>query len=92
MVYQIIYMKIKNIILNINVIQKGSSGSPILNINNNKIIGIHKEGTKQYNKGTFLNYPIKEFIKLNTNNNEILLKEFNNKYHTDIKDTKINKL
>ena len=70
----------------------GSSGSPILNINNNKIIGIHKEGTKQYNKGTFLNYPIKEFIKLNTNNNEILLKEFNNKYHTDIKDTKINTL
>jgi hypothetical protein len=71
----------------------GSSGSPILNINNNKIIGIHKEGTKQYNKGTFLNYPIKEFIQLNTNNNnEILLKEFNNKYHTNIKDTKINGL
>ena len=39
----------------------GSSGSPILNLNN-KVIGIHKEGTKQYNKGTFLNYPIKEFI------------------------------
>ena len=72
----------------------GSSGSPILNINNNKIIGIHKKGTKQYNKGTFLNYPIKEFIKLytNNNNNEILLEEFNNKYHTNIKDTKINKL
>ena len=71
----------------------GSSGSPILNINNNKIIGIHKEGTKQYNKGTFLNYPIKEFIKLYTNNNnEILLEEFNNKYHTDIKNTKINEL
>ena len=34
----------------------GSSGSPILNINN-KIIGIHKEGNdkKQYNKATFLN-------------------------------------
>ena len=31
----------------------GSSGSPILNINN-KIIGIHKEGTNQYNVGTFL--------------------------------------
>ena len=51
----------------------GSSGSPILNRNNNKIIGIHKEGTKQYNKGTFLNYPIKAFIELN-NNNEILCK------------------
>ena len=44
----------------------GSSGSPILNINNNKIIGIHKEGNmNRFNKGTFLNYPIKEFIKQN---------------------------
>ena len=41
----------------------GTSGSPTLNMNN-KVIGIHKEGNskKQYNKGTFLNYPIKEFI------------------------------
>ena len=72
----------------------GSSGSPILNINN-KIIGIHKEGNnnKQYNKGTFLNYPIKEFIQLNTiNNNDILLQKFNKKYHLNIKDTKINEL
>ena len=71
----------------------GSSGSPILNINN-KIIGIHKEGNnnKQYNKGTFLNYPIKAFIELNNNNNEILLQEFNNKYHLNIQDTKINQL
>ena len=53
----------------------GSSGSPILNINN-KLIGIHKEGNnnKQYNKGTFLNYPIKEFIELNNSYNEIPLK------------------
>ena len=66
----------------------GSSGSPILNINN-KIIGIHN----QYNKGTFLNYPIKEFIKLNTkNNNEILLHEFNNKYRLNITDNKIKEL
>ena len=42
--------------------RNGSSGSPILNLNN-KIIGIHKEGDKNYNKGTFLNYPIKEFIQ-----------------------------
>ena len=39
----------------------GSSGSPILNINN-KVIGIHKEGyNNKYNKGLFLNYPIKKF-------------------------------
>ena len=44
----------------------GSSSSPILNMNNNKIIGIHKEGHKNnYNRGTFLNYPIKLFIEQN---------------------------
>jgi len=69
----------------------GSSGSPILNLNN-KLIGIHKEGNnnkRKYNLGAFLNYPIKEFIKLN-NNNEILLKENNNIYNKNIQETKIN--
>ena len=43
---------------------RGSSGSPILNINNNKVIGIHKKPKEnKYNKGTFLNFPIKEFIQ-----------------------------
>ena len=42
--------------------RRGSSGSPILN-SKNKIIGIHKKGTNKYNIGTFLNSPIKEFIK-----------------------------
>ena len=69
----------------------GSSGSPILNINNNKVIGLHCEGNKNFNKGLFLNEPIKEFIKLNFDN-EFLLKEFNNKFNLKIKDTKINKL
>jgi len=46
----------------------GSSGSPILNITNNKVLGIHKEGhSNKYNKGTFLNYPIKIFIEQNKN-------------------------
>jgi len=49
--------------------RRGSSGSPILNLKN-KIIGIHKEGTNKYNKGTFLNYPIKEFIEQNCFNKE----------------------
>ena len=42
---------------------KGSSGSPIFNIINNKIIGIHK-GTSNFkicNKGTLLFFPLKEF-------------------------------
>ena len=57
----------------------GSSGSPILNLENNRIIGIHKKGNlNKYNIGTFLNYPIKEFISLNIpykenkNNSEML--------------------
>ena len=39
----------------------GSSGSPILNITNNKVIGIHKEGknNKLFNIGLFLNEPLK---------------------------------
>ena len=81
----------------------GSSGSPILNLNN-KLIGIHKEGVyNKFNKGTFLSYPIKEFIKsnYNTNNNieelnitsedlnEKLFKEFKIKYNLTIKNTSI---
>ena len=69
----------------------GSSGSPVLNINNNKVIGVHSEGNKNYNVGIFLNEPLKEFIKLKFDN-EFLLKEFNKKYNLNIKDTKINKL
>ena len=42
----------------------GSSGSPILKINNNKIIGIHKKRSQQhnYNIGSFLCYALNEFI------------------------------
>ena len=42
----------------------GSSGSPILNLFNNKIIGIHKGSNinHDYNKGTLLIYPFREFI------------------------------
>ena len=58
----------------------GSSGSPILNINN-KLIGIHKEGNyNNKNKGLFLNYPIKEFIQ-----NEILLKKINKNIFKNLK-------
>ena len=51
---------------------------------------MHKKVDNNYNIGTFLNYPIKEFIKKHFNiNNEELLKEFNNKYKLNIKDTNI---
>ena len=61
----------------------GTSGSPILNLTNNKIIAIHKEGKKQnFNLGTFLNFPIKEFIaqkySLKQSNNNNIKKSDNN--------------
>ena len=56
----------------------GSSGSPILNLNN-KIIGIHRQGlNNNSNKGTFLNFPIKEFIELNYPDYNLRL--YNKKY------------
>ena len=52
----------------------GSSGSPILNISNNKVIGIHKKrGTKEFNIGLFAHESIKNFInKYNNEKNEKL--------------------
>ena len=42
----------------------GSSGAPIFNLSNNKIIGVHKQrsNNKEYNIGFFLYDSIKEFI------------------------------
>ena len=53
--------------------ESGSSGSPIMNLLNNKIIGIHKEASMKFkiNRGTFIKYPVNEFlnqIKNNENN------------------------
>ena len=43
--------------------EEGSSGSPILSLNDMKVIGIHKAaGNGKYNKGSFLKYPIEEYI------------------------------
>ena len=77
--------------------KSGSSGSPILNLNN-KIIGIHSMGKDdKTNKGIFLNYPIKEFIELNFKDEnkeqeEELLKQFNKTFNLNLKDNKIEKL
>ena len=45
--------------------ESGSSGSPIINLTNNEIIGIHIGGKKsnEINFGTLLKYPIKGFIE-----------------------------
>ena len=72
--------------------ENGSSGSPILNIKNNKLIGIHIGGILNnkynYNLGFFLNFAIKDFIKEKYYNNKIL-KSFNGKYKTNINDYEI---
>ena len=55
---------------------KGSSGSPILNLDNNKVIGIHKESSiLNYSKGTVLNFPLNDFIRKNKIKNDELKKE-----------------
>ena len=71
----------------------GAGGSPILNVENNKIIGIHTGEMKnyKYNKGVFLNQAILEFIQQN-DYNDFYLKQLNKKYNLNIKDYRINKL
>ena len=39
-----------------------SSGSPILNLKNNKVIGIHNKSSVNHNIGTLLKFPLKDFI------------------------------
>ena len=60
---------------------------------NNKIIGIHKEGNSKYNVGSFLNYPIKEFIQQYSDfTDEKLLKVFNKKYNVNIVNNNIKEI
>ena len=42
--------------------ENGSFGSPILNLQTNKVIGIHNKSSTNYNIGTLLKLPIKDFI------------------------------
>ena len=64
----------------------GSSGSPIVNKKNFKVIGIHKGSTNnsKYNLGTLLKEPIEEFIKKTTPN----MAELKNKIEVLEKDKK----
>ena len=76
--------------------KEGSSGSPVLNIANNKVFGIHKQASinNNYNKGAFLNIPIKEFINQNFRENLIIPKNNNDNETSNgitIKEIKENK-
>ena len=62
-----------------------SSGSPILNLKNNKVIGIHL-GSNKYPKcnfGTYLKYPINDFQ--NDNNLIKIYEEYNEKDFSNLK-------
>jgi len=76
----------------------GSSGSPILRLSNNKIIGIHKEGLIkfEFNRGGFLKEPINEFlnyIKTKISNKVSLIKtKINNNFNDNILKQKNNNI
>ena len=55
-----------------------SSGCPIINLLNFKVIGLHKgsKGLPNYNLGTLIKGPIKEFIELFKNNNGEKIKNY----------------
>ena len=69
--------------------EHGSSGSPILNLLNNKIIGIHKQGSKlhNFNLGTFLKFPLIDFY--NKINNNYIINNQNN-VNLNIQEANIN--
>ena len=59
----------------------GSSGSPIINLESSKVIGIHigASGNFKFNKGNFLKFPIKKFLKIYNGNNMDINNEIDNK-------------
>ena len=60
--------------------EPGSSGCPILNLNNNRVIGIHKGAAKKgqnWNLGTLLKEPIKDFKEKNIHNKNYKNNEYN---------------
>ena len=68
-----------NDILHLANTKKGSTGSPILNLSNNKVIGIHKGGSDRFNfnKGIFLKEPLFYFHKnIFSSRNSVTCKSF----------------
>ena len=56
------------------ITDEGSSGSPIINLESNKVIAVHVGASEKFkfNIGTFLKYPIYEFLNLYYKNNSIM--------------------
>ena len=69
--------------------EKGSSGSPILSLSDNKILGLHRGSSKfNFNEGTFLKNPIKDFISKNQNKGKFIT--FNNFHPPKLKFSNLN--
>ena len=89
---KISFGKIKNISINNDIIEyicstdKGSSGSPIFNILNYKIIGIHKGDHKkfQFKVGTVLKLPINAFFTNETHKIKKISEKINDNKHEKI--------
>ena len=94
-IFDHVYENKKHLFRHICSTYEGSSGSPILDVDSNKVIGIHINSgeDKKYNKGLFLNYAVKEFIKYineeknndkkNEKEQKKLLKQLNKNYKTN---------
>ena len=67
----------------------GASGCPIINLNNNRVIGLHKGGDKDndYNLGTIISQPLNQFMReisiINDKNKNYIKKEKKEKKQID---------
>jgi len=68
--------------------EEGFSGSPILSLTSNKVIGVHKQSNNKnnFNIGSFIKLSIREFIIKNINN---INNNTNNNANNNISDNKI---
>lgn len=69
------------------ITKDGSSGSPIINLENNKVLGVHKCGSVKcnFNMGAFLKNPINEYIS--KNNISISINNLLSNYSKDINES-----
>ena len=65
--------------------EKASGGAPILNLKNNEVVGVHFGFSTrfQFNKGTYLKYPIEDFQR--DNNLIKIYNEYNDKDFSNLK-------
>jgi len=84
--YGLLHNIVKYNIMHNCTIDKSSFGSPILNLQTNKVIGIYNKSSINYNIGTLLKLPIKNFINKNYMEDEKDLISLNNKKYKIIKE------